>query len=136
MKNQEEKAICPIILTGEVVHGKGLGRTVGMPTANLRVEGDMLPEAGVYATRVKIAGKSYGSVTNIGLRPSVDEDRHVTVESYIMDFREDIYGKQIELEIVKFLRPIRKFQNLEEVSKQVKKDVEEAKIMLDISLLA
>lgn len=116
-----------MILHGEVVHGKALGRTVGMPTANLQVEGECLPEAGVYATRVKIRGKNYGSVTNIGRRPSVDEDCQITVESFILNFHEDIYGEQIELEIVKFLRPIQKFQSLEEVSEQVRKDIVNAK---------
>lgn len=119
-----------IVLKGEVVHGKALGRTVGMPTANLRVEGLELPEAGVYATRIKIGEKKYGSVTNVGRRPSVDDEKHITVESFIMDFQKEIYGEQIELEFIKYLRPIQKFENLEQVSNQVKKDIEHAKLYL------
>ena len=86
MKEQRNKTILPTILTGEVVHGKGLGRTVGMPTANLLVIEDELPEAGVYAGRVEVEGNQYNAVTNIGKRPSVDQDQKVTVESFIMDF--------------------------------------------------
>lgn len=126
MKNQENKLTYPIVLTGEVVHGKGLGRTVGMPTANLRVK-EKLPPAGVYAGRVKIGGKFYCSVTNVGQRPSVDQEEQVTVESFILDFDENLYGQQLELELVKYLRPVQKFSGLEGVLEQVKKDIVEAK---------
>ena len=125
--NQENKVIYPITLIGEVVHGKGLGRTVGMPTANLQVTMEDLPATGVYATRIQIDGKIYNSITNIGRRPSVDEDRNITVETYILDFHEDIYGKKVVLEICHFLRPVIRFQGLEEVREQVEKDIEEAK---------
>ena len=114
-------------LKGEVVHGKALGRTVGMPTANLRVEGEELPQIGVYATRIKIGEAYYASVTNVGRRPSVDDEKHITVESFIMDFHEEIYGENVELEFVAYLRPVQKFASLEAVSEQVKKDIECAK---------
>ena len=127
MMNQENKVIYPITLIGEVVHGKGLGRTVGMPTANLQVTMEDLPTTGVYATRIQIDGKIYNSITNIGRRPSVDEDRNITVETYILDFHEDIYGKKVVLEICHFLRPVIRFQGLEEVREQVEKDIVEAK---------
>ena len=127
MKEQRDKTILPIILTGEVVHGKGLGRTVGMPTANLLVMEGELPEAGVYAGRVEVEGNQYKAVTNIGNRPSVDCDQQVTVESFIMDFEGDLYGKQMKLELVKYLRPVQKFYGLEGVLEQVKKDIAEAK---------
>ena len=127
MKEQRDKTILPIILTGEVVHGKGIGRTVGMPTANLLVMEGELPEAGVYAGRVEVEGNQYKAVTNIGNRPSVDCDQQVTVESFIMDFEGDLYGKQMKLELVKYLRPVQKFSGLEGVLEQVKKDIAEAK---------
>ena len=127
MKEQRDKTILPIILTGEVVHGKGLGRTVGMPTANLLVMEGELPEAGVYAGRVEVEGNQYKAVTNIGNRPSVDCDQQVTVESFIMDFEGDLYGKQMKLELVKYLRAVQKFSGLEGVLEQVKKDIAEAK---------
>lgn len=125
----------PIILTGKIIHGKGLGRTVGMPTANLRfVDMDLLPEEGVYATRIFVNGGWFHSVTNIGRRPTVDSEESITVETYILDFDEDIYGETVELEVRKFLRPIQKFENLEEVHEQVKKDIEQVKNYLDIVL--
>ena len=124
---KESEMSLPLILTGKIVHGKGLGRTVGMPTANLSIANTELPEAGVYATRIRIGEEIYDSVTNIGRRPSVDCDQHITVETYIFDFHENIYGETVALELLKFLRPIIKFQNLEEVYEQVKRDIEEAK---------
>jgi riboflavin kinase/FMN adenylyltransferase len=127
MRQSHEK-LFPIFLTGKVVHGKALGRTVGMPTANIEVaDKHLLPECGVYATCVLVEGKKYLAVTNIGLRPTVDQEQQVTVEAHILDFDQDIYGQSVELEVHKFLRPIRKFTSLEEVQKQVEKDIEEAK---------
>ena len=118
----------PLILTGRVVHGKALGRTVGMPTANIELCGEsVFPEYGVYATRIKVGEETYLAVTNIGTRPTVDNEQTVTVEAHILDFDKDIYGQFVELELHKFLRPIHKFASLEEVQVQVKKDIEEAR---------
>ena len=118
----------PVFLAGEDVHGKALGRTVGMPTANIEVaDKSLLPECGLYARRIKVGEETYLAVTNIGLRPTVDNEQQVTVEAHILDFDQDIYGQVVELEVHKFLRPIQKFGSLEEVLKQVKKDIEEAK---------
>ena len=127
MSNSHKKRF-PIFLTGKVVHGKALGRTVGMPTANIEVaDKSLLPECGVYATRIKVGEETYLAVTNIGLRPTVDNEQQVTVEAHILNFDQDIYGQVVELEVHKFLRPIQKFGSLEEVLKQVKEDIEEAK---------
>lgn len=118
----------PTILTGKVVHGKALGRTVGMPTANIEVsDTSLLPVSGVYATRIMLGEEAYLAVTNIGTRPTVDNEHQVTVEAHILDFDQDIYGQVVKLEVHKFLRPIQKFATLGEVQKQVKKDIEEAK---------
>lgn len=118
----------PMILNGTVVRGKALGRTVGMPTANLRITEGTMPENGVYATRIRIGDSVYVSVTNIGRRPTVDDESYITVETYIIDFDREIYGEQAVLEVHKFLRPIQKFASLKEVQKQVQKDVDMAKI--------
>jgi riboflavin kinase/FMN adenylyltransferase len=127
MKEQRDKMALPITLIGEVVRGKGLGRTVGMPTANLHVLEGELPEPGVYAGKVEVQGSQYKAVTNIGKRPSVDQDQQITVESYIIDFEGDLYGREMKLELVKYLRPVQKFSGLEGVLEQVKKDIVEAK---------
>lgn len=117
----------PVILIGKVVRGKALGRTVGMPTANLCITEGIIPEEGVYATRIQIGDVVYTSVTNIGRRPTVDDESYITVETFILDFNEEIYGQFVKLEVYKFLRPIQKFSSLEEVQKQVEKDIEETK---------
>ena len=118
----------PIILSVKVVRGKALGRTVGMPTANLCIEDGTIPEEGVYVTRIRIGDGVYTSVTNIGRRPTVDKESHITVETYIIDFDQDIYGEQAVLEVHEFLRPVQKFESLQEVQEQVQKDVKTAKI--------
>lgn len=118
----------PIILSGKVVRGKALGRTVGMPTANLCIEDGTTPEEGVYVTRIRIEDGVYTSVTNIGRRPTVDDESYITVETFIIDFDKEIYGEQAVLEVHQFLRPIQKFDSLQEVQEQVQKDVKMAKI--------
>lgn len=120
------------VLIGKVVHGKALGRTVGMPTANLCVEQGILPEVGVYATRIRIGDEWFASVTNIGKRPTVDQEDEITVEAFILDFDADIYGETVTLEVLEFLRPIQKFASLQEVQEQVKKDAKKAKKCLTL----
>ena len=114
-------------LKGEVVHGKALGRTVGKPTANLKVEKEtLIPPSGVYATMGIIDGKHYKAVTNVGTRPSVDNDNRVTIETFFLELNEDLYGKEIILEFWGFIRPTIKFESLEQVSVQIQKDIEVA----------
>ena len=114
----------PYIMIGKVVHGKALGRTVGMPTANLEISGSKLePPSGVYATSVIIEDEQYKAMTNIGKRPSVDDFDYVTIEAFILDFSRDIYGKELILELYTFVRGVKKFESLEDVQKQVQKDI-------------
>lgn len=116
------------LLTGHVVHGKALGRTVGMPTANLQPdEGSMLPPEGVYATLAYVKDEMYLSVTNIGTRPSVDASAIKTVESFLIDFEGDLYGAALRLELLEKIRDIMKMSSLEEVQRQVQKDIASAK---------
>ena len=119
------------MIKGTVGYGKQLGRTVGMPTANLITEADVSDiKDGVYAVIAKARGGRYLGVTNIGRRPTVDEDAHRTIETYLLDFSEDIYGEELELELHQYLRPIQKFANIEEVKKQVEKDISQINISL------
>ena len=112
----------PHVLTGQVIHGRGLGHTIGIPTANLALP-EMLvqPKFGVYACAVEIDGKPYAAVTNIGTRPTVS-GHHVTVEPWILNFSGDLYGKTLTLAFHKFLRPEKKFDSLEELKAQIQKD--------------
>ena len=112
----------PHILTGEVVAGRSLGRTLGTPTANLRIpDGIICPRYGVYACRVLVDGQSFAAVTNIGTRPTVS-GTHVTVEPWLLDFSGNLYGKQITLEFHKFLRPEQKFDSLEALRAEIQKN--------------
>ena len=115
----------PYLVIGEVMHGKALGRTVGMPTANIGyVPYKQLPANGVYGTISEIHSKTVKGLTNIGKRPSVDNFDYVTVEDFLLDFSEDIYGEVITLEVHAMIRPVKKFNSLEEVKQQVNKDIE------------
>ena len=111
------------ILTGTVAHGKSLGRTVGMPTANLAADpGTVLPPAGVYAAIMTLPQGRFMGLTNIGTRPTVDREDRTTIETYLFDFDRDIYGERARLELCFFIRGIQKFNGLEEVWAQVRRD--------------
>ena len=117
----------PHILSGTVVSGRKLGRTIGIPTANLELPEELVkPAFGVYACKVRVDGRYYVAVTNIGTRPTVN-GQYVTVEPWILDFDGDLYGKGITLEFHKFLRPEQKFDNLDELKAQIQKDAAETR---------
>lgn len=114
----------PHIVSGVVVPGKQLGRTLGIPTANIRLEeGLVVPKFGVYACRVTIDGKTYSAVTNVGTRPTVS-GVGVTVEPWILDFDGNLYGQEITLEFHRFLRPETKFGGLEALKAQINRDAD------------
>ena len=117
----------PHIFTGFVVPGQHLGRTIGVPTANLCLPRDLAqPRRGVYACRALVDGESYLAVTNVGCRPTVGGD-HVTVEPWILDFEGDLYGREITLEFHKFLRPEQRFDSLEALRQEIRKNAEETR---------
>ena len=112
----------PHIFTGEVVSGRRIGRTMGVPTANLLLpEGLLVPKFGVYACLAQVDGVQYMAVANVGTRPTVGGHR-ITVEPWILDFDGDLYGKSITLEFYKFLRPEEKFPSLEALQEAIQKD--------------
>lgn len=115
----------PHFLSGIVVRGRQLGRTMGIPTANLAFpEGLVLPKPGVYACTAEVDSGIYPCVTNVGTRPTV-EGRHITVESWLQDFAGDLYGKTITLRFYRFLRPEQKFSDLQELRGEILKNREE-----------
>jgi riboflavin kinase/FMN adenylyltransferase len=117
-----------LCITGEIIHGKHLGRTVGMPTANIKTDVAALTiPLGVYASHITVRGETYVGLTNIGTRPTVDNDTAVSVETHILDFDADIYGETVTLEVRHFIRAIRKFDSLEEVKQQVQRDIVDAR---------
>jgi riboflavin kinase/FMN adenylyltransferase len=117
----------PHILSGTVVSGQKLGRTIGIPTANLELPEELVkPAFGVYACKAWVDGNYYTAVTNIGTRPTVD-GQGVTIEPWILDFDGDLYGKEITLEFHKFLRPEQKFADLDELKAQIQTDAAETR---------
>lgn len=117
----------PHLLSGQVIRGRQLGRTIGIPTANILLpEGVVVPKLGVYAGICWVEGKEYMTVTNIGCRPTV-QGHQIRAESWILDFQGDLYGKEMVLLFYKFLRPERKFPSLEELRLEILKDGEETR---------
>ena len=118
-------------LCGKVVKGKQLGRTIGFPTANIEVNDDkkLIPATGVYVVNVTIPhlGKTYRGMLNIGRRPTIDvANAPLSIETHIIDFEGDIYGKEINVEFVKFIREERPFASLNALIEQLTFDRQEA----------
>ena len=122
----------PHILTASVTSGRGLGHTMGIPTANLTPpQGVLLPKPGVYACKAWAAEKSYSAVCNIGSRPTVG-GHHITIEPHLLGFDGDLYGKTLTLEFHKFLRPEQKFDSLDDLKAQIQKDAEATRAYLSL----
>ena len=118
-------------LSGTVIGGRQLGRTIGIPTANLALpEGVICPRFGVYACTAQAEGKTYLAVTNIGTRPTVG-GHHVTVEPWLLDFDGDLYGKIVSLQFHAFLRPEQKFDSLEALQAEIRKNAAETRQLLE-----
>ena len=117
----------PQLLTGTVVHGRHLGSTLGIPTANLELPRELaVPKFGVYMCRCTVDGKSYPAVTNVGTRPTVN-GHSITVEPWILDYQGDLYGKEIRLEFYRFLRPERKFPDLQALKAEILRNADETR---------
>ncbi len=118
------------ILDGLVVHGDRRGSTIGIPTANLAPSRQVLPALGVYAAWAEIDGVRHASVTNVGMRPTFGGSRTV-VETHLMDYHgQDFYGERIKVHLVKRLRGEQKFQGIETLVTQIRKDMEVARCVL------
>lgn len=119
-------------IRGEVKMGKKRGGPLlGFPTANLYIdEEDLCPKHGVYVTQVIYDGKCYGGVLNIGYNPTFD-GRHISAETHIFDFNQDIYGKPIKINLLRYLRDEKKFSGPGELADQIAKDVQRAKEVLE-----
>lgn len=113
---------------GDIVEGRKLGRTIGFPTANLAVHSEQLPPSGVYTVSVELDGAQLRGVANLGKRPTVEEgDARRQLEVHLFDFAREIYGRTMEVRFDQFLRPEKKFADLEELKAQIQKDVERAR---------
>ena len=112
----------PYCIKGKVVHGKKLGRAIGFPTANLDYSKEaLIPKKGVYYTNVQWQGKIYKGITSVGNNPTVNGDK-LTIETYILDFNNDLYGHNIKVYFIKKIRDEKKFNSIDDLVIQLKKD--------------
>lgn len=118
----------PYRIDSRVTRGAGQGRTLGFPTANQPLPAlAVLPRAGVYASRATINGKPFRAVTNIGVAPTIGDGRAPRAESHILDYTGGLYGRQIIVELLAFLRDEKKFDSIEELRAQITRDCEQAR---------
>jgi riboflavin kinase/FMN adenylyltransferase len=122
----------PYRLTGTVIRGSKLGREIGFPTANLKIDDKhkLIPSNGVYAIKADIDGKTYSGMMNIGLRPTVD-GKNLAIEAHLFNFGKDIYDKKISISFFDKLREEKKFESIEKLRKQLLEDREYALEILD-----
>ena len=119
----------PYMVRGRIVHGKALGRRIGIPTLNqVPPEDKLLPPFGVYYSDVLIGEKKYCGMTNVGIKPTVSEEKRVTVETYLYDFRDDIYGETATVQLLTHRRPEMKFGSLEELKKTMEQDIQAGRV--------
>ena len=115
-------------VSGEIIVGNKLGRTIGFPTCNILVDDTMItPPNGVYITTCTIDGVTRSSVTNVGVKPTIGTYEK-NIETHIFDFNEDVYGKQIRVDFIKHTRGERKFDGIDELKKQIESDSIEARV--------
>ena len=113
-------------LDGVVVEGRRRGREIGFPTANLRTDNELLPPHGVYATTLTVDGVFHASITNIGVRPTFGDATGTTVETHVMGYSGDLYGRQVRLGFVQRLRDERRFSDIDALKAQIDADVRRA----------
>ena len=112
-------------ITGLVREGKKLGRTIGFPTLNLIPdENKLLPKSGVYATEAEIDGRIWRAITNVGSNPTVESGNRIKVETHLLDFSEDAYGKEITVRFLRFIRDEKRFSSIDELKEQIKSDLD------------
>ncbi len=117
------------LIEGEVVHGSHRGHSLGFPTANLKTVNELIPGFGVYAVLARVQGRTIKGVASIGIRPTFDSGPF-SIEVYLFDFHEDIYGKEVELLFIKHLRGEARFPDADALVRQIRKDVQDAQEVL------
>jgi len=117
-------------ILGTVVRGENLGKKIGFPTANLSAHSEQFPKNGVYFAQATLNGTIYPGVVNLGYRPTVSGvNSERVLEIYLLDFDQDIYGKDIEVRFVQYLRPERKFESVDALVRQIELDVQQARTL-------
>lgn len=114
----------PYSITGDIVRGKQLGRTIGFPTINIIPDqSKLLPRFGVYETSVTVEGKTYVGITNVGNNPTIDASNKTIIETNIPDFQGDLYGKNAEIRFIRFVRGEKKFESIDALKEQINMDI-------------
>ena len=114
----------PYFVYGEVIHGNHLGRTIGFPTINQAIpEQKLVPASGVYASRIRIDGTYYKGISNLGKKPTIEGKHRIGLETYILDYKGDLYGKMLQTELLYFIRPEEKFPSIEALKQQIQNDI-------------
>ena len=114
-------------ILGTVVRGDDLGKKIGFPTANLSAHNEQFPPNGVYFAQAMLDGVIYPGVLNLGYRPSVSSEKDRVLEIHLFDFDRDIYGSDLEVRFVRYLRPEKKFENVDMLARQIALDVKQAR---------
>jgi len=119
----------PFALEGTVIHGTGIGARLRFPTANLQTPNELIPRRGIYVTLLSIEGRRYKSVTNIGFRPTLNKEENgaMSIETHVLDFKRDVYGRKVNLEFLVRLRDERRFPGERALITQIQRDVENAR---------
>lgn len=114
----------PYFIRGKIIHGNQVGRTIGFPTINIQpAPQKLLPPYGVYVSRIRLDGRLYGGITNIGKKPTIQGDYPAGAETYIYDFHGDVYEKTARVELLHFERPEIRFAGISELKLQLEKDI-------------
>lgn len=117
----------PYSIYGAVVHGKALGRKIGTPTVNLPIyERCVVPKLGVYISLLTVGDKSYKGVTNVGVRPTVDDGDRINTETFLLDFEGEIYGSEVILSLFEYIREEKKFDSTASLAAQIIEDSEKS----------
>jgi riboflavin kinase/FMN adenylyltransferase len=114
-------------ILGTVVRGDDLGKKIGFPTANLSAHNEQFPPNGVYFAQAALDGKVYPGVINLGYRPTVSSEKQRVLEIHLLDFDHDIYGSDLEVRFVRYLRPEKKFESVEALTRQIEADVNQGR---------
>jgi len=114
-------------ILGTVIRGDDLGKKIGFPTANLSAHNEQFPPNGVYFAQATLDGEVYPGVINLGYRPTVSSEKERVLEIHLLDFDRDIYGNDLEVCFVRYLRPEKKFESVEALARQIETDVQEAR---------
>ena len=121
----------PFFLQGIVIHGDSRGGRLGFPTANLHLEKVLTPAWGVYATRTRVGGQVYSSVSHLGPLPTFGDDA-VRLETHLLDFSGDLYGQSMQVEFFEKIRGVQKFNSVEELREQIQNDIRSARQMMGV----